>query len=223
MQQEDTHADESFYDQPTVEEETPTVQMPARQPQVDSAAQENAGDPPSPQSQQYSQQLQNQPYSPYSSQPTQSMTPEQEAAYRAQQQRNYQAQQQAAYQAQQHARARRAAAGEERASTTAYAIAKLIDYLGWVLLVLEVVLALRFLLKLIGANPFNPFTSFLYGLSNIFLFIFHGIVTNPTFGAAHAEVFEVTTLIAMIVYGLIYLLLKLLLRTAISGPNEPIA
>ena len=143
------------------------------------------------------------------------MTPEQEAAYRAQHQ--------AAYRTQQRTRMHRAAAGEERAYTTAYAIAKLIDYLGWVLLVLEVVLVLRFLLKLIGANPSNPFTGFLYSLSNIFLFIFNGIVTNPTFGPAHAEVFEVTTLIAMIVYGLIYLLLKLLLRTAITGPNEPVA
>ncbi len=199
----DTHADESFDNQPTeFDVEAPTVQMPARQEQEPPASQQNVGDPH---------------YQQYPSQypPAHGMTPEQEAAYRAQQQ--------AAYRAQQRARMRRAAAGEERAYTTAYAIAKLIDYLGWVLLVLEVALALRFLLKLIGANPSNPFTGFLYSLSNIFLFIFNGIVTNPTFGPAHAEVFEVTTLIAMIVYGLIYLLLKLLLRTAITGPNEPIA
>src|SRR5579883_650406 len=199
--QQDTHADESFDNQPTeFDVEAPTVQMPARQEEAP-ASQQNAADP-------YYQQY------PPQYPPAHGMTPEQEAAYRAQQQ--------AAYLAQQRARRHRAAAGEERAYTTAYAIAKLIDYLGWVL-VLEVVLALRFLLKLIGANPSNPFTGFLYSLSNIFLFIFNGIVTNPTFGPAHAEVFEVTTLIAMIVYGLIYLLLKLLLRTAITGPNEPVA
>lgn len=200
MQQEDTHTYDSFNDRPTMEEETPTVQMPTRQNTAPPASQGNAGDPS--QYQQYSQQTQNQQYA---------------------QQRDYRAQQQANYQAQQNARARRAEAGEERAYTTAYAIAKLIDFLGWVLMVLEVALALRFLLKLIGANPSNPFTGFLYGLTNIFLFMFNGIVSNPTFGSAHAEVFEVTTLIAMIVYGLIYLLLKLLLRTVISRPNEPVA
>lgn len=200
-----TYSDESFDNQPTVEEEAPTVQMPAGRNPAGSSSQEYAGDP---------QQSQ------YPSPLPHGLTPEQEAAYRAQQ-RDYRAQQQTAYQTQRNVR--RAAAGEERAYTTAYAIAKLIDYLGWVLLVLEVALALRFLLKLIGANPYNPFTGFLYSLTNIFLFIFNGIVTNPTFGPGHGEVFEVTTLIAMIVYGLIYLLLKLLLRTAISRPNEPIA
>lgn len=215
MQQEDTHTYDSFNDQPTVEEETPTVQMPTRQNVAQPDFQDNAGGPSH--YQQYSQQP------PYAPQPASGMTPEQEAAYRAQREADYRARQQVAYQAQQNARVRKAAAGEERAYTTAYAIAKLIDFLGWVLMVLEVALALRFLLKLIGANPSNPFTGFLYGLTNIFLFMFNGIVNNPTFGPAHAEVFEVTTLIAMIVYGLIYLLLKLLLRTAISRPNEPVA
>jgi hypothetical protein len=129
--------------------------------------------------------------------------------------------QNAAYRAQQNTN--RVATEQERAYTTAFTVAKLIDYIGWVLLVLEVALALRFLFKLIGADPANPFASFLYNLTNIFLFIFRGIVSNPTFGSNGTEVFEVTTIIAMVVYGLIYLLLKLLLQTAISRPNEPIA
>ena len=128
-------------------------------------------------------------------------------------------QQNAAYRAQQDAR--RATTEQERASTTAFTVAKLIDYIGWLLLVLEVALTLRFLFKLIGADPANPFASFLYNLTNIFLFIFKGLVANPTFGSGGTEVFEVTTLIAMVVYGLIFLLLKLLLQTAISRPNQP--
>ncbi len=211
--------DDSFDNQPTVEEEAPTMQMPMRQDPVVPASPANAGEASYPQRAQYPQYQQS---FQYTSPPQVGLTPEQEAAYRAQQREAaYRAQQQAVNQEQQNAR--KAAVGEERAYTTAYAIAKLIDYLGWVLLVLEVALALRFLLKLIGANTANAFTGFLYSLTGIFLFIFNGIVTNPTFGSAHAEVFEVTTLIAMVVYGLIYLLLKLLLRTTISRPNEPVA
>lgn len=221
MQQDPYSDDESFDNQPTVEEEAPIMQMPARQDPVIPASQEHPGDPPYPQNQQYPQYAQS-PQTPQHAPSQSGLTPEQEAAYRAQQREaTYRAQQQGAYQTRQNAR--RAAAGEERAYTTAYAIAKLIDYLGWVLLVLEIALGLRFLLKVIGANPANAFTNFLYSLTGIFLFIFNGIVTNPTFGPGHADVFEVTTLIAMIVYGLIYLLLKLLLRTTISRPNEPIA
>jgi hypothetical protein len=221
MQQDTYSNDESFDNQPTVEEETPTVQMPARQESIVPATEDNAGDAPDPQRGPYPQYPQYQQYPSYSPPPG-GLTPEQEAAYRVRQREAaYRAQQQAAYQEQRNVR--RAAAGEERAYTTAYAIAKLIDYLGWVLLVLEVALALRFLFELIGANTANAFIGFLYGLTDIFLSIFNGIVTNPTFGPGHADIFDVTALIAMIVYGLIYLLLKLLLRTTISRPNEPVA
>jgi hypothetical protein len=126
--------------------------------------------------------------------------------------------QNAAYRAQAQER-QRAIAGQEKASTFAYGVAKFIDYLGWLILVLEVLLFLRFLLKLIGADPYNPFASFLYSLTSVFLFIFNGIVTDPRFGPN--SVFEISTLIGMLVYGLIYWILRLLLRTTISRPSEP--
>ena len=53
---------------------------------------------------------------------------------------------------------------QEKARTVTYGVAKFIDYLKWVLLVLEVLFGLRFLLKLLGADPANPFASFLYAL-----------------------------------------------------------
>lgn len=121
-------------------------------------------------------------------------------------------------------RARERAVHErERAYTATFVIGKIIDFIGWILLVLEVALALRFLLKVIGADPANPFASFLYNLTGIFLFPFKGIVPNPTFGPNGVAVFEVSTLLAMVIYGVIFVLLKLLLRTAISRPGEPVA
>jgi hypothetical protein len=110
----------------------------------------------------------------------------------------------------------------QKASATKYGVGKLIDYLKWVLLVLEVLFTLRFLLKLLGADPSNPFASFLYGLSGFFLGPFSGLVHNPTFGATTYHVFEWTTLIGMLVYALFFWIIWLLLRITISRPQEPI-
>lgn len=65
---------------------------------------------------------------------------------------------------------------------------------------LEALIGIRMLLLLIGANPANWFTAFVYQLSDLFLWPFRNIVANPTF---QNYIFEVTSLIAMIVYPLI--------------------
>src|SRR5579871_3393875 len=53
---------------------------------------------------------------------------------------------------------------KKKALTVRFAIDKFNEYLLWFLMVLETVLALRFLLKLIGADPNNLFAGFLYAL-----------------------------------------------------------
>ena len=65
---------------------------------------------------------------------------------------------------------------------------------------LEGLLALRIVLKLIGANAENPFAALLYRFTDLFLFPFAGLVGTP---AAGAFVLEVSSVIAMIVYGLV--------------------
>ena len=65
---------------------------------------------------------------------------------------------------------------------------------------LEALIGIRMLLLLIGANPGNWFTAFVYQLSDLFLWPFRNIVANPAF---QNHVFEVTSLIAMIVYPLV--------------------
>ncbi len=114
-----------------------------------------------------------------------------------------------------------AAAGEEEAHTFAYLIAKANDYVGWIFLVLEVLLFLRFFLMLIGANSNNPFAIFLYSLTGAFLAIFQGIVTDPRFGINGTHVFEWSTLIGMLVYGLLFTALKRFLHIVVSRPAEP--
>ena len=74
----------------------------------------------------------------------------------------------------------------------------LIIQVVWAILgFLEVVLGLRFLLKLIAANPNSGFAVLVYSFSGLFLAPFTGLVGNPQFGGA---VLEVTTVIGMMVY-----------------------
>jgi len=62
-------------------------------------------------------------------------------------------------------------------------------------------LALRFGLKLIGANPDSGFAVFMYGLTGVFTAPFTGLVATWVSGEI---VLEVTTLIAMAVYALLF-------------------
>ncbi|MCL4309534.1 MAG: YggT family protein [Thermoleophilia bacterium] len=66
--------------------------------------------------------------------------------------------------------------------------------------VIEVFIGLRVILKLIAANPDNAFANFIYSVSHVFLSPFFGLVGEPTSGGS---VFEITSVIAMIVYLLI--------------------
>ncbi len=109
---------------------------------------------------------------------------------------------------------------QEEALTIKFAIGKLNDYLLWFLTVLEVTLLLRFILKLIGADPNNLFAGFLYALTDIILYPFLGIVKSPSIHSNQA--FEFSTLIAMAVYFLIFYALRRFLRILISGPEEPV-
>jgi hypothetical protein len=70
----------------------------------------------------------------------------------------------------------------------------------YVLAILEVVLAFRFVLRLFAANPAAGFTSFIYNLSYPFVAPFMAVFsTTRVAGSA----FEWTTLLAMVVYWLL--------------------
>lgn len=71
----------------------------------------------------------------------------------------------------------------------------------WLLFgLLEALIAFRIALKLIGANPANWFTAFVYQVTDIFLWPFQTIVANP---ATQGFVLEISSFIAMLVYALI--------------------
>lgn len=67
--------------------------------------------------------------------------------------------------------------------------------------VLEGLLAIRFLLSLLGANRLNAFADFIYSVTQPLVAPFFGLFNyQPQYGVGR---FEYETLVAMLVYGLI--------------------
>jgi uncharacterized protein YggT (Ycf19 family) len=94
----------------------------------------------------------------------------------------------------------------EKTSTTSSAENRLTVINGiWLLTsILEILLAFRFVLKLLGANPNSGFVEFVYSVSSPFTAPFRGIFSTPTTeGDVTTSVFETSTIVAMIVYAII--------------------
>ena len=70
--------------------------------------------------------------------------------------------------------------------------------IAWFLLgLLEAVLALRFVLSLLGANERNDFAAAVYGLTGVFVGPFRTLFATPASGGSSLELF---TLVAMLVF-----------------------
>ncbi len=94
-------------------------------------------------------------------------------------------------------------------------LALLYRFLWSILSLLEILLAIRFLLRLIGANPAREFAIFLYGVSGLFASPFFGLVPTPSLGGG---LFEVTTLIAMAIYALTFWIIAYVIWLITSLP-----
>lgn len=69
---------------------------------------------------------------------------------------------------------------------------------------IEVLLALRFLFKMLGANPQNVFAILVYSISSLFMLPFTGLFGGAAVTAnGSARVLEPSIIIAMIVYALL--------------------
>lgn len=75
-------------------------------------------------------------------------------------------------------------------------VARIVSFMGGVLLSL---LAMRFVLSLLGANPANVFASFIYNVTHPFVAPFFSLFNyQEQFGAVR---FEFETLVAMLFWG----------------------
>ena len=79
-----------------------------------------------------------------------------------------------------------------------FTVQRIIYYLAGVIITL---LALRMVLLLLAANQGSPFVDFVYGLSGMFAWPFYGVFSyQPVYGQS---VFEVSTLVAIVIYALV--------------------
>jgi uncharacterized membrane protein len=77
----------------------------------------------------------------------------------------------------------------------------------WIFGLIIGLVAIRFLLKLLGANPAAGFADFIYGVTAILVAPFVGLFGNPQ---ANGTVLEMQSLIAIVVYALVaWLLVRL--------------
>lgn len=67
---------------------------------------------------------------------------------------------------------------------------------------LEILLVMRFFLRLTGANTENMFARFIYDLSDPFVAPFATLFVSPT-NASATHIFDLNTLVALIVYALL--------------------
>jgi uncharacterized membrane protein len=81
---------------------------------------------------------------------------------------------------------------------------------------LEILLAFRFVLRLIAANPDSGFAVLMYGITGVFVAPFNGLITTPSSGGS---ALEVTTLIAMVVYALIFWGIAYVIKMVVERPR----
>jgi hypothetical protein len=90
----------------------------------------------------------------------------------------------------------------------------------WLLLyIVEVLIALRIGLKLMGANPDSPIVVLIYGFTALFLIPFVGMVGSPTSGGM---VLEVSSIYAMGIYALIAVAFERLVWLIFYRPRRPV-
>jgi len=85
-----------------------------------------------------------------------------------------------------------------------YRITKTAKLIYYILGVLEVLFAFRFVFKILGANSESTFVSFIYSTSNLFLAPFTGIFRMAVSeGIETKSILEPTLIIGMVVYALL--------------------
>ena len=96
---------------------------------------------------------------------------------------------------------------------------KITQFVWLFLAFLETLIGLRIWLKLIGTNPTNQITSFVYRFTNLFVTPFAGLAETP---AATGLLSEVSSIIAIFVYALLAWQLERIIWVAFYRPRESV-
>lgn len=79
--------------------------------------------------------------------------------------------------------------------------------------IIEGLILLRFVLKLLGANPYNAFINFIYSITHPLIAPFAGVFPIV---AAGGSAIEWASVLALAIYGLIFLIIARIIRTLYS-------
>lgn len=93
---------------------------------------------------------------------------------------------------------------EERleAAKTSNTFAWIINSISFLVGLLEILLVLRFVLRVAGANTQNTFAQFIYNISDPFVAPFSTLFISPTTRDA-GSIFDLNVLVAIVVYALL--------------------
>jgi YggT family protein len=83
--------------------------------------------------------------------------------------------------------------------------------------VLELLLGLRIVLHVVGANAENGFANFVYVLTASFVALFGSLLTNPVLSPT--ATLEITTMLAMLAYAILAWLLGRVIWLTLSRPR----
>ena len=86
---------------------------------------------------------------------------------------------------------------------------------------IEIAIALRILLKLLAADPNAGFSRFIYGVTGPFVAPFAGIIGQPA--ASNGSVFELSSVLALIIYLLLSWIIAKLLQLLIDRPSTGVS
>ena len=87
----------------------------------------------------------------------------------------------------------------------------------WFFSILETMIALRIVLKLIGANPESFIVSLIYCITSPFLIPFAGVIRSP---ATDGMVLEISSIFAIVIYALIAVAFEKLVWVIVSRPRS---
>lgn len=96
-------------------------------------------------------------------------------------------------------------------------VARIVNIVYFLFGALELLLLLRIILHLIGANANNSFANFIDVISLPFVALFANILPNPVLGGT--SVLENTTIIAMVVWAIVAWLVGRLIWLVLSRPR----
>lgn len=90
---------------------------------------------------------------------------------------------------------------EQRPSTQRVIVSRVSQFIWLVVAIIVGLIAFRFVLLLLGANPASGFADFIYSVTNVLIAPFAGLLSTPSL--TDGSVIDVVSIVAMIVYLLI--------------------